>query len=38
VLLVRVDTIAGTILLDWQTQPLGTVSLARRALLARSFG
>jgi CubicO group peptidase (beta-lactamase class C family) len=38
VLLVRADTVAGTILLDWQTQPLGTVSLARRALLARSFG
>ncbi|MGV8850422.1 MAG: serine hydrolase domain-containing protein [Propionibacteriaceae bacterium] len=38
VLLVRVDTIAGTVVLDWQTQPLGTVSLARRALRARSFG
>jgi len=38
VLLVRADTVAGTVDLDWQTQPLGTVSLARRALLARSFG
>jgi hypothetical protein len=38
VLLVRADTVAGTVLLDWQTQPLGTVSLARRALMARSFG
>jgi hypothetical protein len=38
VLELHLDTIGGTAILDWQTQPLGTVSLARRSMLATAFG
>lgn len=35
---VRLDTVSGTAVLDWQTEPLGSVSLVRKAFLARAFG
>ncbi len=38
VLDLHLDTTGGTAILEWQTRPLGTVSLARRSMLATAFG